>query len=53
MKGVRCADAGMACAFVAQAETEEGGRTCPRKHEIIQATPELAGKVKKIMRDVK
>jgi hypothetical protein len=53
MKKVRRADGGMACAFVAQAETEGGGRTCLRKYEIIQPTPELAGKVKKIVRDVK
>ena len=58
MKEVRCADAGMACDFVAKAETEQElmqkvAAHAREKHGITQVTPELAEKVKKIMRDVK
>ena len=58
MKEVRCADAGMACDFVAQAETEQElmqkvAAHAREKHGITQVTPELAEKVKKIVREVK
>ena len=58
MKEVRCADAGMACDFVAQAATEQElmkkvAAHAREKHGITQVTPELVDKVKKIMRDVK
>jgi predicted small metal-binding protein len=58
MKEVRCADAGMACDFVAQAETEQElmrkvAAHAREKHGITQVTPELAEKVQKIIRDVK
>ena len=58
MKQVKCADAGMACDFTAQAETEEElmkkvAEHAREKHGITQVTPELAAKVKKIMREVK
>jgi predicted small metal-binding protein len=58
MKEVRCADAGLAWDFVAQAKTEEDlmrrvAADAREKHGVIQATPELVKKVRKIMRDVK
>jgi predicted small metal-binding protein len=58
MKEVRCADAGMACDFVAQAATEQEllkkvADHARAKHGITQVTPELVEKVKKIMHDVK
>ena len=58
MKEARCADAGMACDFVARAETEEEilkkvAEHARAKHGITQVTPELVQKVKKIMHEVK
>jgi predicted small metal-binding protein len=58
MKDVRCADGGMACDFVAQAETGEDlmrkvAAHAIEKDGIIQASPGLTERVKNIMRDVK
>jgi predicted small metal-binding protein len=58
MKEVRCADAGMACDFVARAETEQDllqkvAQHAREKHGITEVTPELVAKVKQIMHEVK
>jgi len=58
MKEVRCADAGVACDFVAQAETEQElmqkvAAHAREQHGMTELTPELVDKVKKIMHDVK
>jgi len=58
MKEVRCKDAGVDCDFVAQAETEQElmkkvAQHAREKHGMTQVTPEMAAKVKKIIRDVK
>jgi predicted small metal-binding protein len=58
MKQVKCADAGIACDFVAHADTEEElmkkvAEHAREKHGIAQVTPDMAAKMKKIMRDVK
>ena len=58
MKGVRCADARVACDFVAQADTEEdlmkgvAAYAC-QKGGITLVTSELADTAKRIMHDEK
>jgi len=56
-KSIACADAGMDCSWTATAETEDEimtkvGEHAKETHPDMEVTPELAAKVKSLIKDI-